>query len=529
MFDVLEAEARELSRRRFVEQLARDGALLTGLGGLGLVLPTGVAYAGPNSGPLDDLVCSPPPKAKPQRRKGGESFPPLPLPATPLRRTERKRPPAPPALVAKMALGKTRFRTVKGKRVAYRDWLTDPADIDSLLRWLNEKLGIRYRPIEGDFAHFSYDPREIPAILLSGHQAFHLEKDVLASLARYVLDGGTIIGDACCGWQDFDGAFREQMNSLLPGRRLRRLEPDDPLLGAYYRLGDFTYQRADGSRYVDKPCLEGIYVGCRLGVIYSPADLTCGWDGHTHPRGTRVVVGQARQIGANYITYLLASYQLGRFLSTTKVYHEQEVPSRDSFVIGQIVHDGDWDPDPSAIHNLLKAARESSTVHVKFKRENVQLGDRKALSHPLLYMTGHHDFRFSKTEVQRLRGYLKAGGLLLADACCGRLSFDGAFRKELGRVLPDHTLERLPADHPLYHTLNDIRSVSYSPLVERDFGKLTTPTLEGISIDGKLAVVYSRFDLGDGWEMFPHPFSRGYSSKDALKIGVNVLVYTLTH
>ena len=43
-----------------------------------------------------------PPPAKPKRIKGGEAFPPLPLPVTPLRRTERKREPAPPALIGKV-------------------------------------------------------------------------------------------------------------------------------------------------------------------------------------------------------------------------------------------------------------------------------------------------------------------------------------------------------------------------------------------------------------------------------------------
>ena len=156
----------DLDRRAFVERVVRDGAMLTA-GASASLVPTGDLLAA--SGPVN---CGPPPKANPLRRKGGESFAPLPLPVTPLRRTERKRPPAPPALVAKMALGKTRYRTVDGKRVAYRDWMTDPADLDSLLHWLNEKLGIRYRPIEGDFGHFSYDPREVPAMLLSGHEAF---------------------------------------------------------------------------------------------------------------------------------------------------------------------------------------------------------------------------------------------------------------------------------------------------------------------------------------------------------------------
>ena len=89
-------------------------------------------------------------------------------------------------------------------------------------------------------------------------------------------------------------------------------------------------------------------------MIFSPCDLTCGWDGHEHPRGTRVVIDQARQLGANMITYILGRFQLGRFLSTTKVYYEAGAPARDDFVFAQLMHEGDWDPDPSAVHNLLE-------------------------------------------------------------------------------------------------------------------------------------------------------------------------------
>jgi hypothetical protein len=62
-----------------------------------------------------------------------------------------------------------------------------------------------------------------------------------------------------------------------------------------------------------------------------------------------------------------------------------------------------------------------------------------------------------------------------------------------------------------------------------DFGGLSAPTLQGVTLDGRLAVVYSRFDLGNGWEQFPHPYAYGYSDKDALAIGTNVLVYAVTH
>ena len=190
------------------------------------------------------------------------------------------------------------------------------------MEWTSQKLGINYRSIEADFAHFSYDPRELPALLFAGHNKFTLDDETRASLARYVQDGGMIIADACCGWKDFADSFREEMELIFPGRPLRKMLPDDPVFSSYYKLSTLTYKKEDGSESTEEPCLESIDFGCRSGVVFSPRDLTCGWDGHEHPRGTRVVIDQARQIGANLVTYLLGTYQLGRFLSSTKVYHE---------------------------------------------------------------------------------------------------------------------------------------------------------------------------------------------------------------
>ena len=521
------AEPREalragLSRRKFLERLGLSCAAGSTAG---LSVPS-LAFGQENSGPVN---CGPPPKAKQQHRTAGEAFAPLPLPVTPLRRTEKKRPPSPPALVGKMSMGPVRWVTQEGKRVRYRDWMTDPADIDTLLKWTSEKLGINYRSTESEFTHFSFDPRELPTVLLAGHNTFELTDEVRGKLARYVADGGMILGDACCGWNDFAESFRREMELIFPGRPLRKMLPEEPIFSSYYKLGEFTYKKADGSTYTDEPCLESIDFGCRSGVIFSPCDMTCGWDGHEHPRGVRVVIDLARQIGANLLTYVLGSYQLGRFLSSTKVYFEAEAPSRDDFVFAQLIHEGDWDPDPSAVHNLLKHARDNSTLEVKFKRQNVQLNDPKAATYPLLYMTGHREFQWDSEEVAQLRRYLTAGGMLFADACCGRMSFDVAFRRQMKRVLPDRQLERLPADHPLLHCHYDVATVDYTPRVREDFGPFDTPELEGITVDGRLAVLYSKFDLGNGWEQFPHAYAYGLKDQSALQIGTNAIVYAITH
>jgi hypothetical protein len=71
--------------------------------------------------------------------------------------------------------------------------------------------------------------------------------------------------------------------------------------------------------------------------------------------------------------------------------------------------------------------------------------------------------------------------------------------------------------------------VRYTPLVDAEKPGLASPYLEGVTIDGRLVLVYSKYDLGNGWEQIPHPHTRGVESADAFKIGVNAIIYTMTH
>jgi hypothetical protein len=473
--------------------------------------------------------CGPPPEAAPQRRTAGESFPPLPLPATPLRRSEKKREPSPPALIGKVMLGDLKWVTQDGKRSSYRDWMTDPADVKNLLQWTNQQLHIRYRSVDTDLADFSYNPTELPILYFTGHDAFALGDDIIAKLRLFCNDGGTILGDACCGSPEFDKAFRSMVKRIFPSRPLAPVAMDHPLYSSFYTITSCKF-RDNEKEFEGPPRLEAASIGCRAAIIYNGGwDLSCGWDGHIHDLGKRVMPPDAKKLGANIITYCLATYELGRFLATEKVYHQTGQPTRDQLVIAQVIHGGDWDPQPSSLASLLKHLAENSTVEVQFKKENVDLRSVDSFAHPILYMTGHDDFKLSDEEVTNLRRYLGAGGVLFANACCGRKSFDDAFRREIARVLPDRKLERLSADHPVYKSVFQIQKVEYTPLVLHDHPGLDRPTLEGISIENQLRVIYSPYGLVNGWSGAPNPYAREYASDDATRLGINILVYAMTH
>ena len=39
----------------------------------------------------------------------------------------------------------------------------------------------------------------------------------------------------------------------------------------------------------------------------------------------------------------------------------------------------------------------------------------------------------------------------------------------------------------------------------------------------------SKYDMGCGWELKPHPYGIGYESRDAINLGVNIVMYAVTH
>ncbi|MCX5670303.1 MAG: DUF4159 domain-containing protein [Planctomycetota bacterium] len=474
-------------------------------------------------------TCGPPPPAKPERRTGGESFPPLPLPATPLRRSEKKREPSPPALVGKVILGDVKWATENGQRSSYRDWMTDPADIRNLLQWTNQQLHIRYRAADTDLAGFSFNPTELPILYFTGHDAFSLSDETLAKLRQFCNDGGTIVGDACCGSAKFDAAFREMVQRIFPKRPMAPIPADHPLYSSFYPITSNRCKIAE-KESDEAPRLEAVSIGCRAAVIYGGGyDMSCGWDGHLHEGGKRIMPADSRKLGANIITYCLATYELGRFLSTEKIYHQKGEATRDQLVIAQVVHDGDWDTQPASLASLLKHLSENTTVEVQFKKENVDLKSIDAFAHPILYMTGHQNFTLAEEEVNNLRRYLAAGGVLVANSCCGRKAFDDAFRREIARVLPDQKLGRLALDHPVYRSVFPIQKVDYTPLVLHDHPGMNTPALEGVSIENQLRVIYSPYGFVNGWSGAPNPYAREYAGADALRLGINILVYAMTH
>lgn len=470
-----------------------------------------------------------PPKAAPQRRNAGEGVPPLPLPATPLRRSERKREPAPPALV-----GNVTFSDLAARKAGV-SWQTTIIDLEQWVSFTNGQLAQRYRFVNTDFSKFSYEPTELPILYFTGWKPLpHFDDGTIAKLRMYLLDGGTWVVHSNCGRPEFNESFRREIARIFPDRQLTPIGADHPIYSAFYKIDQMRVRKGK-EPWKTLPTklglLEAINIGTRAAVIFSPIDLSCGWDADAHPieGGTLYNREDALKLGSNIMTYCLAEYQYGRFFANQKVYHQATDATRDQLVLGQIVHNGDWDPTPHGLPNLLKTIDQSTTLHVQFKRVPVDPEKGDIFSFPVLYMTGLQKFTFNDTIRQRLRQYLDNGGVLLVDDAVGNSEFDQAFRAEIKLIYKGRELKPLKADHPIFSLVFDEKQAQLAPEAKKLYGPAIHPRLEVIEVDGTIPVIYSPLSLSAGWEQLPRAYNVGYADEDALKLGVNVLMYVVSH
>ena len=402
-------------------------------------------------------------------------------------------------------------------------WNRNIHDLENLTAFIGDKLGkpVTWQSVSLDAA--LEDLRFSPIALITGHEFPKLSPAQKDRLRQFVETGGTLLVEACCGSPAARKGFREFAAEAFPEYRLHPLEAGHPLFSSLYQIED-----AYG--------IEGIDVGCRTGVIFSPNALSCLWELKTIPQWS----DKAFKLGANIAAYATGKEQLPDKLdvvvspgvSNPAAKQPAEVP-RGVIRLARLAHNGDCDADMHAMTNLAKLLRDKAKVDVVAQEKDILATDEKLFEYPVVFMTGHYSFTLSDKEIAALRLYLQRGGFLLADACCGKEAFDKSFRQMARQLFPEAELKPLPPDHPLYDPkmglpLGELRyrQVLADELKSRG---TTQPPLEAVTLEGRTAILYSKYDFCCGLEG-DNPYScRGYVDADAQKLAINLILYAVSY
>ncbi len=191
-----------------------------------------------------------------------------------------------------------------------------------------------------------------------------------------------------------------------------------------------------------------------------------------------------------------------------------------------------WSHDyPNAEHNLMRIMSDISLLDVYMGRDGgsiLMLDDPNLFKYPFAYMSEPGYWTLSKAEEEGLRNYLLKGGFLIFDDFHAD---DHWFNLEtqMKKVLPDLNWIQLEATHPVYHSFFDVDSLDDFP---RQYEE--TPIFFGLfehnDPNGRLiAVANHNNDIGEYWEFDGTGWFAIDSTNAAYKLGVNYIMYAMTH
>ncbi len=181
--------------------------------------------------------------------------------------------------------------------------------------------------------------------------------------------------------------------------------------------------------------------------------------------------------------------------------------------------------------NVSEAISRATSVKVAKDPNVFALGDPDIFSYPFLFMAGHYGPILNDEEVANLREHLTRGGFLFATSCCGNASFTINFEREMRKIFPDSELKLLPPEHPVFTTFYTIKEAKCLFGASETDTNMVRPLLKGIDVDGRTVVIFSPVALTCGWTRRATCTAscKRYATEDAFRIGINVIIYALTH
>ena len=481
---------------------------------------------GPGDGSDEPGFVPPPaeamrPPAPPAHISSAETLIPYPGPPVfPQSRTEKKMPPRPPVMF-------TKIRSDRGDI----DWNDRPNDLNNLLKSMKQLINVDFSMDVKSIDQISPDPEKNPILYRTGHFHFSFTPDERRNLRAYLLNGGMIIFNPGMGSKPFYDSAIQEMQAIFPELAVKRLGPNHPIFHSYYDLAQVKYR--SGVRKAgyasDEPDFMGVEVNCRAVAVVSRWGMDIGWDATSDDALLGYDVASAQQLGVNLLSYATSERAWAKNATRSMQFVDAEQNTGGKIYLTQVIYTGEWKTRSQGLSVLLRQFNHRTGVPVKFERRELRLTDPKLADSPVLYMHGHEDFVLAPEEVAALREYLKNGGLLMAEACCGRQDFANAFVREMRKVFPGQELEPVPQDSPLFNTPNKIEQVGITPALEARVGQpAMAPKLLGIQQDGHYSVVFSPYGLIAGWEMSPDPYSLSLDTSGALALGENLLMYAVT-
>ncbi len=204
--------------------------------------------------------------------------------------------------------------------------------------------------------------------------------------------------------------------------------------------------------------------------------------------------------------------------------------------------DGDWRQGlslwtqdyPRADRHFSLAVRRLTRIHVRSVEQPINLDEGEQFDWPWLYAVQVGEWGLTDGQAKALREYCLRGGFFLADDLHGTYEWE-MFENTMKRVFPDRPIVDIDDADSIFHTVYNLNERYQVPgaahlrLGYKNDGK--GAHWRAIYDDkGRIMIAISyNSDLGDAWEWADEPSYPEHFSDLAIRVGVNYVVYAMSH
>lgn len=195
-----------------------------------------------------------------------------------------------------------------------------------------------------------------------------------------------------------------------------------------------------------------------------------------------------------------------------------------------------WTQDyPRADRHFSLALRRLTRIHVRSVEQPISLEDGdEVYNWPWLYAVQVGEWGFPEDQAKVLREYLLRGGFFMADDLHDTDEW-AEFEKRIKYAFPERPIVEIDDNDPIFHTVFDLNDRPQVPGEAHIYPGYKHHGIgahwRGIYDDkGRIMVAISyNSDLGDAWEWADAPHYPEKFSGFAIRLGVNYVVYAMTH
>ena len=205
---------------------------------------------------------------------------------------------------------------------------------------------------------------------------------------------------------------------------------------------------------------------------------------------------------------------------------------------GQLTQRSSWRVDwPASDRNFIWQLRKQTNINANPREKIIEVGAEELFLYPFAYLLEVGSLRLSDAEAANLREYLLRGGFLFIDDFHGEREWR-LFHRELKKIFPEREPVDIPISHPIFRCFFTIDKLVQIPGLRSLFSGRTYERIDGYPaycrgvFDDKnrlMMIIHFNSDLGDAWEHAAEDFYPREYSDMALKMGINAVVYSLTH